>query len=600
MATRLALVLTLLVAPAFAATATTAALSRSDWLPISAFCHATTPIPSAAHDHDLPQRVACSGSPAGYQHGSLWLSGDAHLFQGGRTAPVLMVHSTRFDRLLVGFRHANGVTEWQDVRSGDFGTHWRVGGQMIFAPANFESPLSGIVLRFDRLASTGVLRLRVVEASAAEGQISALSTLTGAGLMLLLIGALYHFAMAVSTRRMFFALQGTWATLMAVWGLVWSQLHLFVFPGMAGTVSSQAGTLIAGLAMMLAALSLSASLEPEQVPRWLRRLSIALALGVGTLAVPLGLLRAGNLDALATVEGVLFLLMVLSIMASMAVAWRRGSAGARTMLGAWSVPLLVMCTSGFFDLGDILWGGGAQMLVILASAWQTVWVALSATRRFAALRLERDRALLAEAAANEQARRDPLTGLANRRGFLETIAPCFDHVAPSGPDDSGEGRVALLLIDIDSFKAINDTYGHDAGDAVLVAIAQRLARWTSPTQSVARLGGEEFALLVTGMGRFALVNFAESIRLGIAACDHRAAQVPIRVTASIGVALAKAGDDFTRLYRAADAALYAAKSAGRDRVVFADDGGEGPPDLLPASRANGTDGVPFFPRREVH
>ncbi|MCO6763747.1 hypothetical protein KQH43_32130, partial [Streptomyces sp. EL5] len=70
--------------------------------------------------------------------------------------PVLMVHSSRFDRLVVGFRYADGVTNWQDVRSGDFGGHWRLGGQIAFQAPLRDARLAAIVLRFDRLASAQV------------------------------------------------------------------------------------------------------------------------------------------------------------------------------------------------------------------------------------------------------------------------------------------------------------------------------------------------------------------------------------------------------------------------------------------------------------
>ena len=126
----------------------------------------------------------------------------------------------------------------------------------------------------------------------------------------------------------------------------------------------------------------------------------------------------------------------------------------------------------------LLAGGGSQMLVLAASAWQTVWLSVAATRRFMGMRIERDRALVAEAAAQEQARRDPLTGLRNRRGFTDAITPLLDRVTQEadGVLDDSQG-VALLLLDVDRFKAINDAHGHDAGDVVLVTLARRLARW---------------------------------------------------------------------------------------------------------------------------
>jgi diguanylate cyclase (GGDEF)-like protein len=208
------------------------------------------------------------------------------------------------------------------------------------------------------------------------------------------------------------------------------------------------------------------------------------------------------------------------------------------------------------------------MLVLLSAAWQTIWLSIAATRRFTLLRQERDRALAAEAIAHDQARRDSLTGLNNRRGFVERIGPLLADHAQHRHGAAG-ATLALLLLDVDRFKAINDSLGHDAGDAVLVAIGRRLARWDSPRQVVGRLGGEEFAILVSGLGRFAAHAFAEGVRQAIAACEFGPAIAGRPVTVSIGLVMARPDDDFASLYRAADAALYAAKHQGRNRVVMA-------------------------------
>ena len=548
-----------------------------DWVPLTAFCHVSTALPQAAHDHDLPSGFSCSGNPDAYQQGSLWLLGAARAVAHGGTAPVLMVHSSRFDRLLVGFCYADGMIAWQDVHSGNFSGHWRLGGQVGFSAPTHDARLIGVVLRFDRLASADVLRIRLVHGDVAELQMIALATMIGATLMMLVFGAAYNIALGLAVRRTFPILQGIWSGTMALWGAIWSQLHLFVLPGMAGTLSSQAGTMIACALLMLTALSLISAVEPGDTPRWLRRLVLVLALLVGALGLPLGLMRSGAIELLADIEGVLVLAMIAAIIGCLGVAWRRGSLAARSFAGAWLVPLLVMGLSGLFDLDDVLWGGGPQMLVLLAATWQTAWLSLASARRMTYLRQERDQAVASEAIAHELARRDPLTGLSNRRGFVERIEPLI--AANTAHDDYA---IALLLLDVDRFKAINDRHGHDAGDEVLIAIARRLGRWDCALQVVGRMGGEEFAILVSGMGRFAAHSFAESVRQAIAACDHGLAGVS--VTVSIGAVMAAPGDTFATLYRTADTALYAAKHQGRDRVVMAHS----------AARASDTPALPAF------
>src|SRR3546814_7171941 len=146
----------------------------------------------------------------------------------------------------------------------------------------------------------------------------------------------------------------------------------------------------------------------------------------------------------------------------------------------------------FFGVGGPLWGGGAQVLVLLSAAFQTLWRSIATPRRLARLRVERDHARAAEARASELAGRDPLTNLHNRRGFIERTTPLLGDRRPA------DAPAALLLIDVDRFKAVNDAFGHEAGDIVLCKIAQRLQRWESPSCAVARLGGEEFALAIVG------------------------------------------------------------------------------------------------------
>ena len=162
----------------------------------------------------------------------------------------------------------------------------------------------------------------------------------------------------------------------------------------------------------------------------------------------------------------------------------------------------------------------------------------------------------------QQSRRDGLTGLANRRRFTGAFEHWFAAARTSG------APLALTILDLDHFKAVNDGYGHAAGDASLRAFADALQRnFDAPGDTVARLGGEEFAVLARGEGHAAALERAERFRAGLAHMAWEGLD-GARLTVSIGVAALDAArhaepDD---LYREADAALYRAKAAGRDRV----------------------------------
>jgi diguanylate cyclase (GGDEF)-like protein len=161
---------------------------------------------------------------------------------------------------------------------------------------------------------------------------------------------------------------------------------------------------------------------------------------------------------------------------------------------------------------------------------------------------------------------DGLTGLYNHRHFHERLALEVERSQRNGLP------LSLFMIDVDHFKHYNDQHGHPAGDEVLRQLARLLGDGRRANDVVARYGGEEFAIVLVDTAKFAAAKLAERLRERIA--DHSFpqgdAQPDGRMTISIGVATCP--DDATdpeSLVRAADAALYAAKHAGRDRVVLA-------------------------------
>jgi two-component system cell cycle response regulator len=163
--------------------------------------------------------------------------------------------------------------------------------------------------------------------------------------------------------------------------------------------------------------------------------------------------------------------------------------------------------------------------------------------------------------------RDPLTGLSNRRYFDAHAATLLTEAVRQ------RRPLALMMLDLDRFKSINDTYGHQGGDAVLSEFAQRISSAIRGEHLVARLGGEEFAVLMQDTGIEAVERAAERIRQLVAAVPMQVPQTgrAVPVTVSIGIAELIPGETMDGLIARADAALYAAKSMGRDRVVRAAD-----------------------------
>jgi diguanylate cyclase (GGDEF)-like protein len=150
---------------------------------------------------------------------------------------------------------------------------------------------------------------------------------------------------------------------------------------------------------------------------------------------------------------------------------------------------------------------------------------------------------------------DHLTGAFNRRGFEDRI---------SGP--LRKGQHSLVVCDIDRFKSINDTHGHDVGDLVLQAVARELNRSVRKRDVVGRLGGEEFAVFLPDTDAAEAHECAERLRVAIAQCEFEQPGVA-PVTASFGVATQTAGEAWAPLYKRVDARLYEAKRSGRNRTV---------------------------------
>ena len=164
----------------------------------------------------------------------------------------------------------------------------------------------------------------------------------------------------------------------------------------------------------------------------------------------------------------------------------------------------------------------------------------------------------------EMAVTDPLTGLHNRRYMAGQLEPLVAHAARGG------APAAVLVLDIDHFKAINDTFGHDCGDEVLREFAVRLATNVRAVDLPCRFGGEEFVVIMPETGVEDAHRIAERIRGHVAGSPFRVldGREALQVTISIGVAATSgAGDTAEALLKRADEALYDAKQSGRNRVI---------------------------------
>jgi diguanylate cyclase (GGDEF)-like protein len=200
------------------------------------------------------------------------------------------------------------------------------------------------------------------------------------------------------------------------------------------------------------------------------------------------------------------------------------------------VELPGMTTSGLFFLAVLL-----AFTMVCAMASSNSWAAY-------------DRQLMLIRAQETLASTDPLTGIPNRRAFLERVTGAVS-------DAAWGHQTVVCLVDLDGFKAVNDAGGHATGDAMLKAVGIALGGAVRETDTVARLGGDEFAVLADVSVGFSGEVLAERLRAAVAEVGGSSG-----VTASVGVADVEPGDDVGDLMHRADAAMYRSKTAGGDRV----------------------------------
>jgi diguanylate cyclase (GGDEF)-like protein len=209
-------------------------------------------------------------------------------------------------------------------------------------------------------------------------------------------------------------------------------------------------------------------------------------------------------------------------------------------------------------------GNTIGAVLIVRDVTNTRKTSLALEQANAQLRAQLDTIQAMQAQLQEQVIRDPLTGLYNRLYLVDALARELTYSARS------QGSFAVVMIDVDHFKSVNDVHGHALGDAMLRALGGLLRQQVRPTDSPCRYGGEEFVIVMRDMTLELAVERINELRIAFAALRFPSNGFEVRRTFSAGVALFPLhGQDEATLLAAADAALYAAKAGGRNQVCQA-------------------------------
>ena len=456
-------------------------------------------------------------------------------------------------------QHTDGTIGQQSLDNVTLANLTRVGSQVQLPFPGNSTPVVSLLMQIEgAVNANGLLDSpRLVNEAAGDRREMHETAIYSAFAGLCLALLIYNFVVWLAVRENFQMIYCLTILSMLGYALSHSGGWSIVFPDGDLTNRFRLGYASLGLVAALALRFFVEFLEPGTIP--LRVARVALAARIFVLMTSAGMVFA-PLSAVPLMDRayvIAFLAAPVLGIALALIARHNGSASARVLLLAWTIPASITLFRLLHSFNLIESGALVDHSAVIAMTAVALLSSLAMAMRIRAVIAERDMARADERVARYLADIDPLTGLLNRRALLNrTLAWQSDE------------PLRLLLVDVDNFKKINDRHGHDLGDAVLVELAAVLAQRAALRASIGRLGGEEFALIGTA------AELSPALALAILS-DVRFASLPndISITVSIGMAQGQVRSEaeWLALYRLADTALYAAKTEGRNRVV---DGGE--------------------------
>jgi diguanylate cyclase (GGDEF)-like protein len=497
-----------------------------------------------------PGRFDCTTSQARLHRGDFWIL--SQKLPDTATSPGLSIRFASLwqDRVTMYVRYADGAIRRAGFTSRTASQHLMLGATLALAIPHHDAPAVRVLWHVRGAAN---LRGVILGASLATHDEAADSEI----LLAALYGAFAGMAIALIVYNL-----ALWAALRQRFQLVYCMLVLCLLT-YAATSSGAIGQIFASLdnndRLRLNGLFLAGSailvlgfaqtfFERRVFAGWLGKASIGVMTAIGGSACAYAILSPWLMPVTDRLLTASYLSLICLVPVILWRAYRQRSNYLWMFALAWGAPVAfagLRIASAFDLLGWSFWLDNSTIVSMMLEALLS---SFAIAYRIRILSRERDEAREQEIAARLLAATDPLTGLLNRRAFLERSI-------------GRDGDQMLLLADIDHFKRVNETIGHDGGDEVLRVFARALRAAVPPDALVARLGGEEFAIIAPADAGLAASMVLERLRTERMPFD-------LSVTASIGTCTGPLAReiDWKTLYRSADRALFEAKAAGRDRA----------------------------------
>ncbi|HTG39522.1 MAG TPA: diguanylate cyclase [Sphingomonas sp.] len=492
----------------------------------------------------------CSGNQTKYGSGDFWASSGALRADAANGELRLRMASLWQHHMSIGVLHADGHVAWLHASSRSVSRHLQLGAILQFDVPAHAAPVTRIVWRIDGVANRrGVLNgVHLADRHLADRSNLWMATLYAGfgGLALALL--IYNFALWGALRHEFQLAYCLMLSMLLLYALSTSGFLAWVMPGIDNNNRLRINYMTLAASAAAALTFARTYFERRVFEGGLGRVVDIVIGGVVGTGIAIALFADWWIVPLDIAFSVACAALIAILPLIVWRAWAERSRYLWMFAMAWSAPIVMAAARIIQSFNLFGWNFWLDNSTLMAMAIEALLSSLAIAYRIRLLSAERDNAVAQGAVDRLLAATDPLTGLLNRRAFLNRAI-------------GRAGRQQLLLIDIDHFKRVNETLGHDGGDEVLRVVARVLRRTAGAGTLVARLGGEEFALVADADAAI------DPDRL---LADLRATRMPfdMGVTASIGACTGFLSSDvhWKQLYKCADLALFEAKAGGRDRA----------------------------------
>lgn len=470
---------------------------------------------------------------------------------------VFRMTSVWQDHTRLRFRYADGTVREVAYEQSQASRYLQVGAIYQIPVPRHSAALTGMEVKTTATANLRgvVLGAGLMPRSASESMNQWLIALYAgfAGLSLALIA--YNLALWGALRHRFQLIYCAMVGSITAYMFTSSGVAMLAFPSLANHDRLRLNYVLLALSGVTAMWFVRQFFEERVLPNWLSRAIDGLSILAIASSVALSLFAPTGIVLFDRFYFASLGVLICMVFPVLWCAWRKQSSYFWMFILAWSPPIVTSLLRALHGFGFVPYSFWLDNGNLIALAVEALFSSFLITERLRELSNERDSARAGEISALRLANSDPLTGLLNRRAFLEkAIGRTEPH--------------RLLLIDIDRFKAINDRLGHDTGDEVLRKVADVIQTCRPPESLAVRLGGEEFALLIplSRQDQCTPDTILEAVRRHPMPMDRK-------VTVSLGYVDGHVDTDerWRRLYRLADTALYRAKADGRDRACRATD-----------------------------